>query len=192
MITGSGEVDTYTLPLLGSQTLDLVVTPESGGLQPVVTLYDPSGNLIATATAAGPGPGGLSDSADDQRHRHSTRSRCPTQRQHRRVQDPGPAQRRDRSGRPGQQHDRHGACRSTAMPRRSRSGPSGSRCSARSRAATPRATPWWSRPGTTATWPYSTRRRERSRRSSPVRHSPTCICLTCPRAGQHVLRARGL
>ena len=55
VITGPGETDTYTLPLLANQTLDLLVTPESGGLQPVVSLYAPDGTLIASVTSSGPG-----------------------------------------------------------------------------------------------------------------------------------------
>lgn len=55
VLSSAAQVDTYTLPLLGNQLLDLVVTPESGALQPIVTLLDPNGIPIASTTSAGIG-----------------------------------------------------------------------------------------------------------------------------------------
>ena len=49
-----GDTDTYTLPLAANQTLSLLLTTDPS-LIGVVTLLDPSGNTIASATAAGAG-----------------------------------------------------------------------------------------------------------------------------------------
>ena len=130
VITGSGETDTYTLAGAGQPDPRPDRHAVSPGLQPVVTLYDPNGTLIATATASGPGQVGLHLAGGQSHHRHlhvhghrrwrersaSTRSRpCST--------PAGPVE----PGRSSQQHHRHRpAARSLRDPDRLWGGPRGS------------------------------------------------------------------
>jgi len=54
VITAPGEVDTYTLQILGNQTLAILVTPVSSVLTPSITLTAPDGTVTTvTAPAAG-------------------------------------------------------------------------------------------------------------------------------------------
>jgi hypothetical protein len=52
IITAANASDSFTLPLSAGQTFALQVTPALGTLQPVVQLFDPSNNLVASAAAA--------------------------------------------------------------------------------------------------------------------------------------------
>ena len=57
-----GDTDTYTLPLAAGQTLSLVLTTDPS-LIGTITLLDPSGNTIASATAAGAGANAVLETA---------------------------------------------------------------------------------------------------------------------------------
>ncbi len=59
IVSPSGDTDTFTLPLDTGQTISILVTPNSAGLQSTVQLLDPSGALIGTATAAAAGQNAL-------------------------------------------------------------------------------------------------------------------------------------
>ncbi|MCC6125070.1 MAG: M36 family metallopeptidase, partial [Pirellulales bacterium] len=54
MVGPSGDTDTFTLAADPGQTLSILVTPTSTGLQSTVQLLDASGAVIGTATAAAP------------------------------------------------------------------------------------------------------------------------------------------
>jgi hypothetical protein len=51
MISAGGDTDSFTLDVDAGQTISVVLTPESA-LQAVLELYDPSGALVATSSAA--------------------------------------------------------------------------------------------------------------------------------------------
>jgi hypothetical protein len=51
----AGDTDSFTLPVDPAQTITVLVTANSAGLQPTVTLTDPSNTVIGTATAAAAG-----------------------------------------------------------------------------------------------------------------------------------------
>jgi hypothetical protein len=53
-ISFAGDTDTYTLPLAANQNVSLALTVDPG-LVGVVTLLDPGGSTVATATGSGPG-----------------------------------------------------------------------------------------------------------------------------------------
>jgi hypothetical protein len=48
----AGDLDNFTINVDGGQTISLLVTPTQATLQPTITLRDPGGNIVATATAA--------------------------------------------------------------------------------------------------------------------------------------------
>jgi uncharacterized repeat protein (TIGR01451 family) len=54
-IASAGDTATFTLPVDGSQTITLDVKPSAGSLQASVTVQDPNGSTIASATAAAAG-----------------------------------------------------------------------------------------------------------------------------------------
>ncbi|MBI1760867.1 MAG: putative Ig domain-containing protein [Acidobacteria bacterium] len=58
-INFAGDIDNFTLNLDPNQTLTLVVTATSAGLQPSVTLCNPSNTVIGSATAAAAGQNAL-------------------------------------------------------------------------------------------------------------------------------------
>src|SRR6185503_13078971 len=55
LIGAAGDTDTFTLAIDPSQTITVLVTPTSGGLQPTVQVIDPGNAVIGSASAAGVG-----------------------------------------------------------------------------------------------------------------------------------------
>src|SRR5262249_47924538 len=54
-IAFAGDTDSFTVAVDPGQTIAVLVTPNSTGLQPTVELRDPSNAVVATATATGAG-----------------------------------------------------------------------------------------------------------------------------------------
>ena len=50
VLVTSSDTDTFTINLNPGQTLSIQVTPQTGGMQPGVTLVDPLGNIVGQAT----------------------------------------------------------------------------------------------------------------------------------------------
>ena len=63
MLSTSTDVDALTLNLNPGETLTLVGTPSTSTLQLTITILDPSGNIIATATAPAQGANAVIETA---------------------------------------------------------------------------------------------------------------------------------
>ena len=63
VISPAGDTDSFTISLDPNQTITVLVTANVAGLQPTVTLTDPSSAVIASATAAAPGQNALIETA---------------------------------------------------------------------------------------------------------------------------------
>jgi subtilisin family serine protease len=60
-IVTTGQTDSFTLPLAAGQSIGLLVTPSGSTLRPTVQLFDPTNNLVASATASAAGRPALID-----------------------------------------------------------------------------------------------------------------------------------
>ena len=89
MLATPTDVDYLTISLNAGETLTLVGTPTTSSLQLVLTVLDPSSNVIGTATAPAQGANAVIETVTDRhdRHLHDRDQRC--QRQPGPVLDPG-------------------------------------------------------------------------------------------------------
>src|SRR5207249_9299271 len=54
-IVPTGDTDSFTVPVDAGQTISVIVAATSASFQPTVEVRNPSGNLLASATAPSPG-----------------------------------------------------------------------------------------------------------------------------------------